>query len=139
MRRAYSPKPTVSGTDNSLSSLSQAISQRTYADNHGSGEGAATDKTLTDFAKTGAVLCGLLFAGFALVQTQAWSWLQIGAGAALAAVAGAVAGAVLYIALKLLAIAVKVMLILLGVGIVLHFLGVLNLFHVLGAMGRLVQ
>ncbi len=137
-RRIDSPKPPVSVPTRSPVHFPGSTPQPTYA-GRGGGEGVGSDRTLADFAKTGAVLCAAVFGGFALSQTPAWNWLQIAVGAALASVAGALGGAALYVALKLLAIAVKTTLILLGIGIALHFLGVLNIFQVLDEAGRLVQ
>ena len=55
-------------------------------------------------------------------------------GTAGAVIAGGIAGVALYIALRVLAFMLKVALGLLGIGIILHFLGVLDIFAVLAPL-----
>ena len=91
--------------------------------------------TLAAMSKGGAWLAG----GLAAVVLWVYSGMNLGQGvvyAAAAAVAGALAGAALYVALRVLAVVLRVAAGVLAIGVVLHLLGVLNLFQVLGRWGR---
>jgi hypothetical protein len=55
-------------------------------------------------------------------------------GSIAAALAGAAAGMVLYVALIVLAWAARAALVLLGIGVVLHLLELINLWHVMNTL-----
>lgn len=144
MKRAYAPKPQLASPQINHPSLPIAQWNPDTGSNDQSSRpsgGSTGDGTLSSFAKGGAIFLAVLFGGYALLQVQghSWNWPQLGAGLAVAAVAGAVAGATFYIALKLLALALKAAFVLLGIGIVLHLLGTLNLFEALGGVVRWVR
>lgn len=91
--------------------------------------------TMAALSKGGAWLAG----GLAAVVLWVYSGMNLGQGvvyAAAAAVVGALAGAALYVALRVLAVVLRVAAGVLAIGVVLHLLGVLNLFQVLGRWGR---
>ena len=89
---------------------------------------------MDEAAKVGAGGFFILFCLYAFIQPASWSWLQLGMGTAGAVIAGGIAGVALYIALRVLAFMLKVALGLLGIGIILHFLGVLDIFAVLAPL-----
>ena len=93
---------------------------------------------MQEAAKFGAGGFFILFCLYAFIQPATWSWLQLGMGTAGAVIAGGIAGAALYIALKVLAFVLKIALALLGIGIILHLLGVLNIFVVLAPLLRML-
>ncbi|RZL93183.1 MAG: hypothetical protein EOP82_08170 [Variovorax sp.] len=98
----------------------------------------AAPETMTTMAKGGASLFAVLFVGHALLGGGAWTWPQLVGGGLGAAVVGALCGALLYIALKVLAFALKVAVGLLVIGIVLHFINVINLWAVLARLRHAV-
>jgi hypothetical protein len=91
---------------------------------------AQPPETLISMAKAGASLFAALFVVYTLLQDR-WSWPEMIGGSIGLAVVGAIAGAALFIALKILAFAVKIAFFLLIIGVCLHFLGVLNIWTVL--------
>jgi len=102
-----------------------------------SGSGAGFG-SMEEAAKVGAGGFFILFCLYAFIQPASWSWLQLGMGTACAVIAGGIAGVALYIALKVLAFMLKVALGLLGIGIILHLLGVLDIFAVLAPLLRML-
>jgi hypothetical protein len=94
-------------------------------------------QTLRTMAKSGASLFAVACVVFMLYQGT-WTWVSLAVYTALSAVAGAIAGAALYIALKLLVIALKVAGMLLAIGIGLHLFGVINLPAVLSRLSAYV-
>ena len=121
----YSPFPT--------SSSSHYPTWTTGSSGSGAGFGS-----MEEAAKVGAGGFFILFCLYAFIQPATWSWLQLGTGAAGAVIAGGIAGAALYIALKVLAFVLKIALALLGIGIILHLLGVLDIFVVLAPLLRML-
>lgn len=96
--------------------------------------GHSVPLSMAGMAKGGAWLTG----GAVALLLWAYSNMSLGEGvvyAAAAALAGAIAGGILYVALQVLAFAARIAVVALLVGVVLHFLGVLNLFQVLDRMG----
>ena len=89
--------------------------------------GSEVPETLTTMAQSGAGLFAALFIGYTLLQDDGWSCARMIGGAIGASLVGAIGGAALYIALKVLKFALKVVFGLLVVGIGLHLLGVFNI------------
>ena len=93
--------------------------------------GAALPETLASMAKGGASLFAVLFVLWTL-SYGAWSWPSIIGGACAAAIAGLVAGALLYVAIPVLKVVLKVAAAVMVVGIALQlfvgidFIGVLR-------------
>lgn len=87
--------------------------------------------SLTSAAKSGAGLLLLLFGLYVVLGQNAWTTAQILGGAGVTVLLGAAAGAVVYIAVKLLVLALKVAGVLLVIGIGLHLLGTIDLFRIL--------
>lgn len=81
-------------------------------------------------AKAGAAGFAILAFLVTLIVPNALGFGQIAMVVIVAAGAGAVAGMALYAMAMILAVALKVVLGLLGVGVVLHLLGLINLFAV---------
>ena len=111
------------------SGSSQSPTWTTGSSGSGSGFGS-----IEEAAKVGAGGLFIFFCLYAFIQPASWSWLQLGMGTAGAVIAGGIAGVALYIALKVLAFILKVALGLLGIGIILHFLGLLDIFAVLAPL-----
>ena len=99
------------------------------------GAAAGGIDSLTSAAKSGAVLLLVLFGLYALLGQDGWTGPQLLGGAGIAVLAGAAAGAALYIAVKLLVWGLKVSLVLLAVGVGLHLLGAIDLPQVLHRVG----
>ncbi|WP_213953742.1 hypothetical protein [Variovorax sp. dw_954] len=103
----------------------------------GGGPTLVQPETLATSAKSGAGLFAVLCVGYMLLQ-GGWTLGSLAVYAGVGAVAGALAGAALYIALKVLAVAAKVAGALLVIGIVLHWLGVINLWPMLAKARHLL-
>lgn len=93
-------------------------------------------ETMQSMAKSGAGLLLVLFVGYTLLIGGAWTWPWMIGGGVAASALGAVAGAALYVAIRLLMILLRIAGMLLAVGIVLHLFGVLDLVAVLSRIGR---
>jgi len=107
------------------------------AGTRGGGSTIVQPETLATSAKSGAGLFAVICVGYMLLH-GGWTLGTLAVYAGVAALAGALAGAALYIALKVLAIALKAGGILLGIGIVLHWLGVINLWPILARLRHAV-
>jgi hypothetical protein len=96
-----------------------------------SGAASGGISSLTSAAKSGAGLLLLLFGLYVVLGQNAWTPAQILGGAGITLLVGAVAGAAVYIAVKLLVLALQVAGVLLVIGIGLHLLGTIDLFRIL--------
>lgn len=90
-------------------------------------------ETMRTMAKSGASLFVVVCVVYLLFQGT-WTWTSLAVYTAMSAVAGAAAGAVFYLVLKLLAFLLKVAGVLLAIGVALHLLNVINLPTVLGRL-----
>jgi hypothetical protein len=98
----------------------------------------AAPATLRSMAKSGAGLLCVLFVGYLLLSDPAWTWGKLIIGAAGAAAVGAIAGAALYVAIRIFLKLLKIAGVLLLSGVVLDFANVINLADVLGRLARMV-
>ncbi len=125
-QRQESRAPVSAGAGHTTS---PASSGATWDSGQTSGPGRRTTsvpETMGSMAKGGAGLAAVVFVGYTLLQNAGWTWPQMAGGGIAAAIVGAIGGAALYIALKVLEFAFKVIGVLLVIAVVLHFLGVVN-------------
>lgn len=94
-------------------------------------------ETMLTMAKSGASLFAVVCVGYLLFQGT-WTWVSLAVYTGISALAGGAAGAALYVALKLLVIALKVAGVLLAIGVVLHLMHFINLPAVLGRISASV-
>ncbi|QAZ40751.1 hypothetical protein C1M51_15690 [Methylibium sp. Pch-M] len=91
--------------------------------------------SLGQMASGGAWLCAVLVVGYGYLGMNL-GLAQLAVYGAVAAVAGALAGAALHITIQLLAIAFKIAVGALAIGVCLHLLGALDLFQVLRQLSQ---
>ena len=136
-RAARNPPKTleITAPDNPIERYKPWQPKRSSGDAHSR---PAIPETLGSMARGGAGLGAALFIGYLLLNSSAWSWPQVVAMGAGGAVAGLVGGALLFVALEVCKIALKVLSFLFVVGIALHLLGVINFLAVLSKAGRVI-
>lgn len=107
-----------------------------------SSRGDSSPATLKGSAQSGAVVLAVLYGAYALLAGMGLTWAELGVRVAGAALLGAIAGAALYVAVKVLAfalsIAFRVLAVVLVSGIALHFLGIVNFWAFSGRLLRSV-
>ena len=100
----------------------------------------STPATLIGNAKTGAIIFAVIYGVYAIFGGLTLTWMELSVGVAGVAMLGAIAGAVLYVSFKVLevvlSVAFKVLAVVFVAGVVLHFLGLVDLSTYSGALIR---